>query len=476
MRTTTLILSTLGFSSTVLAMPLHPERGYGGALTGAGWSSPASIVSNPAAMLREGSPRVLVEGNLLWDYRSVETHRYGGIDPNTQSPYPLAVSDERTSGGFIGISWPLLSERLVLGMSVSTPLQSRLDYRDDSDDAILDTPTRYSVIAWESSSLLVTPAVGIRIIEGLQVGGSMSLSMDRMAIRQAMDPMGSEGLGPGDDEPGFVVPYSNDVLLDASLKGTHLEWTGGIWVDSIPFVSLGASYTWRSPMSMSGCGELDFPMMIGGVTVDGLIEMHRPLASELRLGLATDPERKIRGSLSWSMERWGDCCGSREQDALLTVTARDGDPIGPEQDVIIEISPDFYQPQRLESSTYTRVGLAADVLPFVELGVHAARQTPAVQSYALNALQQDFLTTDLGLHTRVDLGKSLSLGLSYVRRTAVSRLIDDSAWDVRSITAEDLLEDYVDERFSPQQPYLASANGDYAHESHGLALRLELLR
>ena len=214
MRMTTLILGMLGFSSTVLAMPLHPERGYGGALTGAGWSSPASIVSNPAAMVQEGSPRILADGNLQWDYRSVETHRYGGIDPNTQLPYPLAVSDQRTSGGFVGVTLPLL-ERLVLGVSVSTPLQSKLDYRDDSDDGVLDTPTRYSVIAWESSSLLVTPALGIRIIEGVQVGGSLSLSMDQMHIRQAMDPLGSEGLGPGDDEPGFVVPYSNDVLLDA---------------------------------------------------------------------------------------------------------------------------------------------------------------------------------------------------------------------------------------------------------------------
>jgi hypothetical protein len=476
MRTTTLILSALGFSPTVLAMPLHPERGYGGALTGAGWSSPASIASNPAALPRDGSLRLLAEGNLLWDYRSVETHRYGGIDPNTQAPYPIAVSDQRTSGGFIGVIWPLPLERLVLGMSVSTPLQSHLDYRDDSDEVCLDTPTRYSVIAWESSSLLVTPALGVRIIEGLQLGGSLSLSMDRMYIRQAMDPLGSEGLGPGDDAPGFVVPYSNDVLLDASLKGTHLEWTGGIWIDSIPFVSLGASYTWRSSMSMSGSGELDFPKMIGGVTVDSRVEMDRPLASELRLGLATDPERRIRGSLSWSLERWGDCCGSREQDALLTVTAQDGDPIGPEQCVIIEVPTEFYQPRRLENSTYSRVGLAADVLPSVELAVHAARQTPAVQSYALHALQQDFLTTDLGLHTRVALGESLSVGLSYVRRTAESRLIDDSAWDVRSVTAEDLLEDYVDERFSPQQPYLASANGEYAHESHGLSLRLELQR
>jgi len=45
---------------------------------------------------------------------------------------------------------------------------------------------------------------------------------------------------------------------------------------------------------------------------------------------------------------------------------------------------------------------------------------------------------------------------------------------VHIITANDVPEDYVDERFSPQLPFTVSGNADYSHRASLLALRLEI--
>ena len=474
MRTLGLILLAPCLSATALAMPLHPERGYGGALSGPAWASPASTLSNPAALPWTGPPQVLVEGDLRRDWRSVETHRHNGIDSNTQRPYELATSEQWLSGGFLGFTWPVAQDRLVLGLSLASPQQLRLDYRDDPDGDCMDTPTRYAVVAWESDSLILSPAMSVRVIDGIHLGGSLHISRDQMSVVQAWDPLGTEGMGPGNEQPGFVVPYSNDVVLEASMSGLHMEWTGGLWIHRLPFVRLGASYTHRQPMELAGSGTAAFPPMAGGETVDSVMSLSRPLASELSLGLSSEADRRLRGSVSWVLERWEACCESKDSDVLLTMNAAEGGPIGPDQGIIVEVSEEFYQPQRLKDSMYFSAGVVGSVVPRLDLGLHASWQTPAIEDFALNALQQDYETLDLGLHSSVRLREGLHLGLSYVHRRAQSRTIENSAWDVRSITAEDLLEDYVDERFSPQLPYVAGANGEYAHQSQLVSLRLEL--
>ena len=50
-------------------------------------------------------------------------------------------------------------------------------------------------------------------------------------MSQAWDPLGTEGMGPGQDQLGFVVPFSNDVILNATLSGFHqsgMEASGSI--------------------------------------------------------------------------------------------------------------------------------------------------------------------------------------------------------------------------------------------------------
>ena len=102
MRFLSSLIVGLGICSTVHAMPLHPERGHGGPHIGAAWSNPASTMTNPAALPHQG-PQMLIEGQHFRDWRSVHTHRYAGIDPNTQSPYALATSKESIWGGFVGL-------------------------------------------------------------------------------------------------------------------------------------------------------------------------------------------------------------------------------------------------------------------------------------------------------------------------------------------------------------------------------------
>ena len=270
-------------------------------------------------------------------------------------------------------------------------------------------------------------------------------------MSQAWDPLGTEGMGPGQDQPGFVVPFSNDVILNATLSGFHQEWNGGLWVDRLPFINLGLSYTHRRPMSLVGNGNASFPQMMGGVNVETVMGLERSLADEWRIGLSTKQDALVRGSISATLEHWESCCSERSGDVLQTLSAPEGGPLGPEQGIIIEISEAFYLPQRLSNSVHLHAGLSTQICQW-SAWAYTPRQTPSVPDYALNALHQDFLTREFGVHTRFEHWEKVNIGVSYVRRNARERLIMNSAWDVRSITAEDLLEDYVDERFSPQLP------------------------
>ena len=465
----------LGYWPTVHAMPLHPERNYGGPHLGAAWSNPASTLTNPAALPARKRTPIAHRRTALARLAKCRNHRYAGIDPNTQAPYATATSHESYPGGFIGLTWPLAKERITLGLSVATPVQSSRDFESDRTDECIHTPTRYAVIDWHSQRLQISPAVRVETIQGVHVGGGWTLSRDDITFSQAWDPLGTEGMGPGQDQPGFVVPFSNDVILDATLNGSHQEWNGGIWIERFPVINLGLSYTHRQALSLSGNGHASFPQMMGGVDVETVMGFEQPLANEWRIGLSTKADALVRSSLSASLENWQNCCSERSGDILQTLTAPDGGPLGPEQGIIIEISEEFYLPQRLSNSVHLHAGLSTHVLPSLSVGLHAARQTPSVPDYALNALHQDFLTRELGFHALLEHWEKVHIGMSYVRRNARERLIVNSAWDVRSITAEDLLEDYVDERFSPQLPYVASGNGQYAHSAQMLSLRIELI-
>ena len=463
-------------SLEALARPFHTDRSQGGPLAGPAWSNTASIGLNPAAMPAQSGPAFILEGSFLQERFSIQTTRNGGIDPNSleeEIPYAKSSSVQWSPGGYAGLVWPLLSERLVLGLAIQTPWQTQMDFREDPESSGLNVPARYGAIAFTSSSLQFLPAIAVRAIKGVHVGSSLGLSQDKMSLLQTLDPLGSEGLGPGPDSPGFYVPYSNDVRSEGQMTGWHLEGTFGIWVDRIPFVQLGASYTHRAPMRIEGTGSLEFPELMGGVTVPTRVGLTMNLAPELRIGLATQPDLPVQASISWGMEFWGTCCGDREGDGTTTVLDENGNIIGPDHGVIVEIAEEVYLPRRLENSMNLRAGMEYRILPIWSMGAHAGLRTRSVPDFAVNALNQDFDTRELGLHTGIQIGDSARLGLSYTQHFSTPRSVTNSAWDVRIISASDVSEDYVDERFSPQLPYTASGNGDYSHSSQILAMRLE---
>jgi len=59
-----------------------------------------------------------------------------------------------------------------------------------------------------------------------------------------------------------------------------------------------------------------------------------------------------------------------------------------------------------------------------------------------------------------------------MRAFPTARTITSSAWDVRLVTLDDDATYYVDERFSPQLPFTASANGSYSASLDSLAISL----
>ncbi len=137
--------------------------------------------------------------------------------------------------------------------------------------------------------------------------------------------------------------------------------------------------------------------------------------------------------------------------------------------MLVEIASEQYAPRRLENAVSAALSATWAPHPRGDLTLRLGVNTPAVSEQVLSPVNLDFFTWGGGLQARAAIWGPLTLGLSYSKYFPVERTVTDSAWDVRD--PED--PDYIDDRFSPQQPYKASANGVYRARSNTFGLRIQ---
>jgi hypothetical protein len=428
---------------------------------------PTSGVATPEAIGALFNPALLggikteayLEGSLSFQRLQTTSFRHEGIDPNTELAYaPSQTQSTRPSSraGLVGTKG-----KLGWGLFLNTPIDKAADFSQNKQEGPHTSHQRYAVIQALIQSVELSPAVGLKLHDWIQIGFSPTLSLDRFSLKNTWDTMGLEGLGPSAEEAGKLYPYTADSLFDYAGRGHHWGATVGIYSAFAPWISAGVAWTYNGKAKTSGTGTLILPDLIGAEAVPFFGASTLPLASVLRGGLRLRPHAQFEVAIGYRLESWKACCSTRKQDAVLEMTDANGNALGPENGVSVSLSKENYLPQRLKNAPAFSVGgLWSSSSQKFRLGAQASWEAAAVPDFAVNALSVDFENFGLGAFIGLQ-SHGFSLGLRADVRKMIAREIHSSAWDVRLVTLTDDRTFYVDERFSPSFPYTASGNGNY---------------
>jgi hypothetical protein len=189
-----------------------------------------------------------------------------------------------------------------------------------------------------------------------------------------------------------------------------------------------------------------------------------------------DPAIDTDVGLAWSVGAgyeywyWHSCCGGEEGDIAIDLTSLDGDAIGADEEdgVTLEIAPELFVPRRLWNQINVGVNTGFTASDKLWFGLLLRFDQNAVPNYAVSATNLDFNNLGAMLAGRYKVGGPLTVGLSYMKFVALPRTITTSAWDIRD--SDDPL--YVDDRFSPQAPFLANTNGKYTAQVNIIGVRV----
>ena len=457
-------------SGSALAEPLIVPVRTGTAVSGAGSVDGSVVAYNPAGVSAAGNQYYGELGGRMMSLLLYST-RHEGIDPNTGEVYLPSSSSEIAPGGYLGATFSPAGSPLGFGLAIHTTSVQSVDFRGDESGPNYQTHQRYGLLSSDMRTTLLNGAVGLEPVDKLHLGVALGVGFDHVAIVQAWDPMGFEGLGPGDDEPGLTKPFSNDVLFSMDGQGYHLEYSGGLmWVSDR--YSVGASYLHPSAMTPSGEGSFVIPPMLGGVTVPLLVDGTMPLAPLARIGLNARPLDWIEVSLNGEVALWELCCSGKDGDTLMEITDVDGNQVGHNNGVLSDISVENYIPLRLNNRLALQAGAEFRVNERLDIQSEVEWRQPSVSDYAVNALNLDFETLAIGGGLSTTLFRGVEVGVDFIEILSIPRLITNSAWDVRVHSLVDVDPNYVDERFSPQLPYTASGNGYYESVMRTFSVRV----
>jgi hypothetical protein len=447
-------LATLGIQGTPVSSPAQPDL--------------LAVLQNPALLPGTGAG-VVVEGGASWISVAVDTSRHGGIDPNTGETYRTAKSSVVSPGLALAASWQPIPGRVGLGFGVSQPMQYAVEFGETNPPPFTG-PQRYSAIQADLSSLALGPAVGLHLWKGLHVGGSISLYLDRFDLLSAWDAMGTEGMGPDDDVAGQLNPYTGDAYYLYAGRGRHVGGGAGVYYDGWDLVQVGLTFTHMGRFQTTGAGRLEVPELIGGVEVplDATADMRLPQV--FRAAVLGRPFAPVAAVLLVEQVRWTDCCGGRSGDVHVQVMDSEGDSLGPDQGLTVEIPVDQYSPRRLQDAWAVQVGVLGELGEANRVGASARWQQSAVPEFAVSVTNLDMETWSFSLFCDRQVGP-LVVGIHGRHVVIPPRTVEHSAWDVREVTLEGD-SDFVDERFSPQLPFTASTNGTYTAAHDSVVLRV----
>lgn len=428
---------------------------------------PLGVHYNPAAIAGTKRVDLLLDGQVSFVRVDIDNERNEGIDPNTGEPYILSTARVTAPVPLLAGSVKVIPKRLTAGLGVSIPFLGGGDYTStEPDDQVPYVgPQRYGTIETRVISLAVTPALSLTTIEGLHVGGAVAIHFDSMSVMRASDPLGTEGV-PADqlDTVPPADPYSTDVILEGrGLSGNHVSFLAGAYFDRFELLQLGVGFRGPGKIDVSGEGSVQAPESFGGVNVPANVGIDFQLPAILYSGATVKvPGGIVEAGVAWEWQLWNACCGTPDGDVIISLTSEDGDPIGAEDGLGLEVSDTLYSPRRLWNSNNLAVFTGISPPGPLWFGLRVGYNQFAVPSYAVNAANLDFANVGALLSTRIRLADKVELGLGYHKFFLMDRDVTDSAWDLRD----------GNERFSPEFPFNAGSNGLYSGAVDGVSLRV----
>lgn len=449
------------------ASPISAPATIGAPDSGPATADPAAMHYNPAAIGASDGFDALADVQLSFIDVKFTPTRNDGVDPNTGEKYIPAEAHAIVPVGLLGVTWKPVKWGAI-GVAAVDSFVGGGDYSgQETDPPPYTGAQRYAGVTSKVITLSVIPGIALTPVDGFHVGGGFAYVYDNVTILKVSDPLGNEGLG-------FTgTPYEYDVVLDASGTGSHTMWNAGIFVDRWKFLQVGASYTSGGQFNAEGKAEVTAPDALaegeGSVTIPGDFTFSMPLPAVLRAGAVSEINDKLKVGATIEYYMWKDCCGGSSGDAYITLNSEDGDPIGPEDGLSIEVANEINSPRRLWDSMVISANGGYWIIPSVWVGGRLGYKQYAVPDYAVSATNLDFDAYGVSLAARYRFAEKFSIGVAYTKNFLVDRTITNSAWD-----ADPESDDYVDDRFTTELPYNASSNGTYSAQSNIVGVRLQL--
>lgn len=468
-----MLLFTLLVLSPAHASSIAAPANISGPDAGPATADAAAVFYNPGALAAVSGVRVLLDAQVSFVHIDATTTRNDGLDPNTCttpgdasscSPYAPAFANVPVPVFYLGATWQPWKDRLTLGIGATNNWVGGGDYSKSTAEPT-QVWTRYQGIKTTILTVGVTGAAGLTIVDGVHVGGGGTLVLDSISAYQASDPLGTEGRG------FDGTAYGNDVLLTANGSGLHATWSAGAFFDRWKVAQVGASYTSPGTFRAEGDASLDVPAFLsaeGGITVPGQVTVTMPLPAVWRVGVTSAVNEKLTLGAVFEAYQWAGCCGGHEGDIRIDLLSEDGDPIGAEDGVALDVPETSYNPRRLWNSVNVSVNGGYQVLPALWFGGRVGWDQLAVPNYAVSPTNLDFSAWGLQGAARWRVAGPVTLGLTYTHFFLGTRTITNSAWDVR----DEADPAYVDEFFSPKNPYVANSNGTYSGGVNTVGLRV----
>lgn len=454
--------------ATTFASPISAPAVIATPDSGPATPDPAAVHYNPAAIGATEGVDIMVDLQLSMIDVYYDATRNDGIDPNTGEAYELAEAHVVVPVGLVGVTWKPI-KWVAFGLAATDSYVGGGDYSGTETEGEHYTGSqRYAGIKTQLITLSLMPAVAITPIDGVHVGGTFAYVYDKISLLKASDPLGGEGYD-------FIgqTPYANDVVLSLEGSGGHTSWSAGIFVDRWKYFQVGVAFSDAGTFSTAGAAELTAPDFLatgeGDLTVPADFTFDMPLPQVLRVGAASQVNEKLRVGAAMEYRMWYDCCGTPDGDAVITLVSEDGDALGPEDGLSIEVDDTIYSPRRLWNNIDVTANGGYWITPEIWVGAKGGYKQYAVPDFAVNATNLDFEVIGATLAARYRFAKKYTVGLAYTKNFLTPRTITTSAWDVRD--EED--PDYVDDRFTTEAPYNTGSNGTYTGDSNVFGLRLQ---
>lgn len=461
-------------SSLLLGWSLAVAPAAAGSISTAGYTAgpdsnaaaanAAAAHFNPAALAATSGVQAMIDVQYSFVRIDYLATRNGGIDPNTGAAYEVASARVGVPNALVGLSAQVIPDRLSLGLALTDTFLGGGNYTANEPDEAFpyEGSQRYAGVVSKLITLHVIPAVGLTVVDGLHVGGGFKYIFDSVYIQQCSDPLGAEG--------ALYYPpdaYASDTLLEIQATGGHLGWNAGVLFDRFEKARIGASFAWNGAIDTAGEASLDATL----IGVEDVVEATTTFQAALPPVIYAWADSQVTDDLNLGVggevQLWGACCGTAEGDIAIGLTSEDGDPLGTEDGLTRDMDPTIYSPRRLHNSVNLAAAGGYAVGDHFWLGGRLGWQGTAVPDYAVSATNLDFPSVGAMLAGRFRT-EHVELGLSYTKFFLLDRTITNSAWDVRDPDDPD----WVDDRFSPEYPFKASADGEYSGAVDTVGVRI----